>query len=183
MQPMKVKPEDKLSQTSSWLVHAKIQKCWTDRSWSKTWKNLSSALERKERMWIKDGERKEDAKELCTPINVWSNILHKEADHQCQVLQVEDRCNSVDSNSMPVRNPNEHIKSFLGICDSQKHNGVLADTVHLLLFPSQKGIKQNCASILCQLSQLKHGKSWSPSSLQSTFHHQKWLNYEMRSLP
>ena len=34
----------------------------------------------------------------------------------------------------PNEDPNEYIKSFLEICDTQKHNGVSSDVIRLMLF-------------------------------------------------
>ena len=42
---------------------------------------------------------------------------------------------------MPHDDPNEHIISFLQICDTQKYNGVPADVIRLMLFPFSLKVK------------------------------------------
>ena len=66
--------------------------------------------------------------------------MHQEVNNPSEQLQTQVTVDSDGAKSMPFGglpndDPNEHIASFLEICDTQKHNGVPAKTVQLLLFP------------------------------------------------
>ena len=96
--------EGELSRTASWLVHMKIKSTYlreTDPEINKTYHHLL----KEKRIWSGDDgqqQRKEGAKGLCSPVYVWRNILHKEANYQCKQLRVEDWRNSVSAKSMSV---------------------------------------------------------------------------------
>ena len=72
-------------------------------------------------------------------IHINDYILHYQTDYSSQQLQVEDDVIQLIQNMCqfrggPDEDPNEYIKNFLKICDTQKHNEVSSNAIRLMLF-------------------------------------------------